>query len=247
MLAIQRRKIYNVVLFCVIFCVVGGLFILYHRVVPSSDEAIEYIGDISPLLRVGTAHPFLANLVKEIGGSYVTVISVSESTTQDESPTDICSKMSVFFGLNKQVDGWVQDICESKDDSFVDVFLDSYVGIPIDQDSVASSSLQTSRSFSISDKGFYWLSTQGGKDMARAIAKILSEADPVHKVSYLDNAYTVAYQLDDVYGSIKDPIYNLHIAPIIVWGDEWQELIAEYDGHIVQTIDPIQNEKERAS
>lgn len=242
---VSKQYIHNGMLFAAVFLAVLGLFIIWHQIFPQSQTALEKITAPTPLLRVGVAHQFLANLIQEIGGSYVATVVLNSPSQNDESPLQVCGKSSVFFGLNASLDGWIQEICGSRDPTPIKVFLDSYIGVSIDQDSAQNPSTQAPVIITGADKGYYWLSTQGGKDLARAIAKILSEADPVHKVEYLNNAYAVAYQLDEIYGSVKDPMSNLRVAPVIAWGDGWQEIIAEYNGKIAQTIDPIQSAQEK--
>ncbi len=242
---ISKRVVYHGLLFGAVFLIVLGLFVVWHLLFPQPETVVGPIDAPAPILRIGASHQFLANLIQEIGGSYVTTVVLPPPAQIDETPLTLCDKSSVFFGLNTQLDGWIQEICGSRDSTPIKVFLDSYIGTSIDQDSPQAPSTQAPPVIMGADKGYYWLSTQGGKDLARAIAKILSEADPVHKVEYLNNAYAVAYQLDNVYGSVKDPMSNLRVAPVITWGDGWQEVITEYNGHIVQTIDPIQSAQEK--
>lgn len=200
----------------------------------------------APTIHIGVTHQFLANVVKEIGGGYVTVVRIKEPNGSLEDTTDVCRESVVFFGLSADVDGWVKELCGSENDKTAVVFLDTYGDALVHDESTADTPPPTKlEDISETKGGYYWLTTQGGKDMVRAIAKVLSEIDPVHKVSYLDAAYATAYQLDDVYGSIKDKIYNLRTAPVIVWGQGWEDIIAEYEGKIVKTIPPPQNDQER--
>ena len=197
----------------------------------------------APTIRVGVAHPFLANLIKEIGGTYVSVITIKEPNVFPEDTTEVCHGSIVFFGLTADVDGWVKELCGTENNKTAVIFLDTYVHIGEQGTTTATSS--TERNVLGDSRGYYWLTTQGGKDMARVIAKVLSEIDPVHKVSYLDASYSVAYQLDDLFGSIKDKIYNIRVSPVIAWGNGWGGIVEEYGGKITKIIDTPQSDQER--
>ena len=238
---LRPQQIKNGILFVGIFLFVLGVFVIWRMIFVPTHIAEDPAFVAAPVMRVGVAHPLLANLIHEIGGSYVQVISMKEPGTSLEDTTDMCHEAVVFFGLNATADGWIKEVCGSGNDKTAVLFLDTYGGLNQGETSVASSS----DSFSQNGGGYYWLTVQGGKNIARAIAKVLSEIDPVHKVTYLDAAYTVAYQLDDLYGSIKDKIYNLKSAPILVWGEGWQGIVQEYEGTIKQTIPVPQNDQER--
>lgn len=237
---VRTQRIKNSILFLVIFGIVLILFILWYRIFsPTKHIADDITITATPVVRVGVGHSFLANLVKEIGGMYVSVANIKEPSGIVESASDVCGDSVVLFGLNATHDGWLQELCGSNGEKTAVVFLDTYIGTT-DQESTTTQKL-----FSGTDKGYYWMTTQGGKDMARIVAKILSEFDPVHKVSYLDAAYNIAYQLDTVYGSVKDKMYNLRVSPVIVWGYGWQGVVGEYEGKIIKTIDTVQNNQER--
>lgn len=239
----RTQRIKNGILFIIIFFLVLAVFVLWHTLFASKQTAQETTLISAPVVRVGVAHPFLANLIKEIGGAYVSVVSIKEPSSSLEDSSKICNESVLFFGLTDTTDGWIKELCGTENDKTAIVFLDTYIGASNQNSDPAA--VSTEYASSGVDKGYYWLTIQGGKDMARAIAKVLSEIDSVHKVSYLDAAYTVVYQLDEVYGSIKDKIYNLHVAPVIAWGDGWQGIVEEYEGKIKKTIDIAQSSQEQ--
>ncbi len=239
---IRTQRIKNSILFLVIFSIVLLVFILWYQIFsPAKHIAEDITVTATPVIHVGAGHSFLANLVKEIGGMYVSVANIKEPSGVVENASEVCGDSVVLFGLDTTHDGWLQELCGSDGGKTAVVFLDTYIGTA-DQESTTTQNL-----FPGVDKGYYWMTTQGGKDMARVIAKILSEFDPVHKVSYLDAAYNIAYQLDTVYGSVKDKMYNLRVAPVIAWGYGWQGVVGEYEGKIAKTIDTVQDSQERTS
>lgn len=228
----QSTHIRHAILFCIIFTLVLGTFIAWHRLQKQPeihDEAI--IAATRPLLRVGIAHPFLEGLVREIGSSFVATMLIAPDHEKIENETNICDKMDIFFGISS-ADEWVKDLCGGNSRVAL-VFLDTYV--QAQEKRIAGKAAIPPQS--VYTTGYFWLSTEGAINMSRAIAQVLSSADSVHKVSYLDNAYAINHQLDDVYKKVKDRLYDMRNVWLVGWGDGWDAIADEYGGSIRKTLD----------
>jgi hypothetical protein len=228
----QPIYIRHIVLFCVVFIFVLCVFLLWYQFRKGPEihnEAI--VAAARPRLRVGIAHPFLEGMVREIGSSFITTVRVVPPEGRDDAAHDVCDEMDIFFGISNG-DEWVKDMCgENHEVAFV--FLDTYV--QAQEKRIAGEAITAPQS--VYTTGYFWLSTQGAKNMIRTVAQVLSSADGVHKVSYLDNAYVIGHQLDDAYKKVKDQLYDMRQVWLMSWGDEWGALADEYNGRIQQIVD----------
>jgi ABC-type Zn uptake system ZnuABC Zn-binding protein ZnuA len=228
----QPAGIRRVLLFFAVFIFVLFIFLLwyqFHTKPEVHEEAL--VAAARPRLRVGITHPFLEGMTREIGSSFVTTVRVVPFEEKADDTNMVCEDMDIFFGISDS-DGWVKDMCGA-DSAVAIVFLDTYA--QAQEKKIAPEIATTSQS--IYTTGYFWLSTRGAKNIARIVAQILSSADGVHKVSYLDNAYAIGRQLDDTYKKVKDQLYDVRKVSLVGWGDGWGALIDEYDGRLKKTID----------
>jgi ABC-type Zn uptake system ZnuABC Zn-binding protein ZnuA len=236
-------------LFIVIFAAIGSFFVMHTSKRLFEGEDVAGGEGEKPALRVATSFPFLADMIRQVGKKRVEVVLTEALRSRSESQLEVSDAdaflkgVSIFFSLDASSDAWAHSAITKNKILFVNMQSAISAGgegeqTPAPEDGRGGGILarQAVR------EGYYWLSPLNGKDMARYVARILSEADPTYKVNYLNNAYDYAYMLTDQYHRLDDALAVYDRRKIFAISDKWMPLLSDFSMNMGEAFDlPSEN------
>jgi len=241
----HKRFFKEVGLFAVVFAVVACIFISTNSMRKWSGNQdttlVETPSIENEKIKIGVSTSFLADMIGRVGGEKVFVEIIPQvqctppwSRNVYEKPIEgqkIFDTLSMYFALDKPRDGWAVT-CLLGNTKTALVWLDEYIQARGDATGTPKGS------------GYYWLSLSNGEEMVRFIARALSEADPINKVFYLNNAHDYVYELNELKSQTNTNIRNAMMRPIVTQENMWNDFVEEYGGEIKKTIKNTNDKKE---
>jgi len=187
----SRKNLGRALLFVAVFAVVGFLFTAhYFGAQDSSLDVIERQG--LPLIRVAVTAPMVDDMVRVVGGSRVTVASVSlADLARFTDRTGDLRDTQVLFAIGSGVDPWIEQVREHVKGLHV-VVLESVLD---QQDLAPSYDIRVAGTESIQQSRYWWLSFRYAQRMMQEMARQLGTLDVANKEYFLNNAYEYTVSL----------------------------------------------------
>ncbi len=227
----RNRKIRDLVLFGCIFAVVAFAFAYrFFRVPQLEGEGASFGLPVSetteeqPLFTAVSAYPFVSDLLKEVGGSFVDVRTVSQDgrggsgTGFSAEQFDLLKSAQLIVLLDERVDGWM-GVPVADGSARIMRLRDGVRELPFDAPYISKRNRP---------EEYFWLSPDEMDPVIRHVARVFGEIDPVHKVQYLDHAYALLYKLDDLSQRHQDALRGSKQAYSVL-GYGFFPLLEQYD------------------
>jgi ABC-type Zn uptake system ZnuABC Zn-binding protein ZnuA len=217
----------NIFLFLVVFAVVAAIFVFGIFRSPKPAEVFSGIPQFGrepevrvsePLFTAVSAYPFVSDILRQIGGPFVAVHTVSGGKISAQEYA-VLQGADAFFVLDEGADAWVLRILEGNDD--VRIFR------------LREGRKEFSPELPFGDtrrygEEYYWLSPDEMGYVARFIARSFGELDSVHTLQYLNNAYSYEYALGDLGREISDSLSGAARATFSSYGYGFTPVLVEY-------------------
>ncbi|MFA6099480.1 MAG: metal ABC transporter substrate-binding protein [Patescibacteria group bacterium] len=193
---------------------------------PSSDK-----------LRIAaTIHP-LANIISQVGGSYVDVQTIlppgASPHTFEPTPEQIRNLQGtkLIFSIGHGLDNWVKLLADNVPNA-TSVVMDQGIklrDLPADQidPDIPNENVDP----------HYWLDVSNAKIMSQDIASYLAQKDPTHQTEYANNLSAYLGQLDKLNAEIKNQLRDLSHKELITHHNAWGYFADAYGLKIVGTFE----------
>lgn len=193
---------------------------------PSSDK-----------LRIAaTIHP-LADIISQVGGSYVDVQTIlppgASPHTFEPTPEQIRNLQGtkLIFAIGHGLDSWVKPLADNVPNA-ISIITDRGIklrDLPADQIDLDAPDENVDP--------HYWLDVSNAKIMSQDIADALIQTDPTHKDAYVANLSSYLAKLDQLDKDIKDRLSDLSKHELITHHNAWGYFADTYGLKIVGTFE----------
>jgi ABC-type Zn uptake system ZnuABC Zn-binding protein ZnuA len=189
-----------------------------------------------PLVIAATINP-LADMVRQIGGQDVEVITIlppgASPHTFEPTPEQIRQLQGVklIMVIGHGFDDWSQVLAQNLPGARL-VSVDS--GVPLRQ--LPTDQVDPDMPNQNQDP-HYWLSATNAKIMAKNIADLMDQTDPVQKQTHAANLATFTAQLDEMDRDIKAELSGLTHKELITHHNAWGYFADAYGLKVVGTFE----------
>ncbi|HPW34607.1 MAG TPA: metal ABC transporter substrate-binding protein [Candidatus Paceibacterota bacterium] len=205
----------DIILFVIIFILVGLFFVLKNSPFKEDDEYSVIESSSIPRLKVATSLPLAAEWISKVGGTRVDVMVMPFYAEDDirqwlGSSKSSRDKKALFLSIGNGFDDWTDSITQKFPEISV-VSMNQFVtsSIPI------SNIIDSNDSFE-GVQFYYWLSLDNARRVVQAIAREFGGIDVGNKEYFINNAYEYSIQIDTLLQGSLSVISSSKRTPIII-------------------------------